>query len=62
MQNPAPAAVTGLEVIGGFGSVMIKFDEPKDLDWEGTLVYMSDKSGVKAGRKPSSMTVQTASS
>jgi|GEM_PF-3565158 len=49
VQNPAPAAVTGLEVMGGFGSIMIKFDEPKDLDWEGTLVYMSDKSGVKAG-------------
>jgi predicted phage tail protein len=49
VQNPAPAAVTGLEVIGGYGSIFVKFNEPTDLDWAGTLVYMSETSGVAAG-------------
>jgi predicted phage tail protein len=48
VQNPAPAAVTGLEIIGGYGSIFIKFDEPKDLDWEGTLVWMSETTGKAA--------------
>jgi predicted phage tail protein len=49
VQNPAPAAVTGLEVIGGYGSIFIKFDAPKDLDWAGTLVWMSEQTGTPAG-------------
>lgn len=48
VQNPAPAAVTGLEVLGGYGTIMVKFDEPADLDWAGTLVWMSAVSGTPA--------------
>lgn len=49
VQNPAPERVTGLEVIGGYGSIFIKFDRPKDLDYEGSIVWMSTVTGTAAG-------------
>lgn len=45
VSNPAPAQVTGLEVLGGYGSIFVKFDAPSDLDFAGTLVWMSETSG-----------------
>ncbi len=48
VSNPAPAAVTGLEITGGYAAIFIKYNQPEDLDWEGTLVWMSDKSGTAA--------------
>jgi predicted phage tail protein len=46
--NPAPDRVTGLEVLGGYGSIFVKFDKPKDLDYEGAIVWMSEVTGVPA--------------
>jgi predicted phage tail protein len=47
VSNPAPAQVTSLEVLGGYGSIFIKFDQPTDLDFAGSLVWMSDTSGTE---------------
>lgn len=37
--NPAPAALTGIFVVAGIGSVKITYNLPTDTDYRGTLVW-----------------------
>jgi predicted phage tail protein len=49
VSNPAPAQVTGLVAEGGYGSIFLSFDKPTDLDYEGTIVWMSETGGFVPG-------------
>lgn len=43
--NPAPAALTGIGVVSGIGSVKISFNLPTETDFKGVLVWRSTTTG-----------------
>lgn len=43
--NPAPAQPVGLEITPGYAIFFVEYARPSDLDFEGTLIWASDKSG-----------------
>lgn len=45
LSNPAPGALTGVTVYAGVKSVVITYDRPNDLDFEGILVCMDTTQG-----------------
>lgn len=49
VQNSPPALPLALRVTPGFEVVFIEFERPTDPDFQGTLIWMSDKSGFEPG-------------
>lgn len=49
VENPAPAQPTNLSVQAGYASIFVSFDRPTDLDFEGSLIWVSDTSGFTPG-------------
>ncbi|WP_051331769.1 host specificity factor TipJ family phage tail protein [Methylocaldum szegediense] len=45
LSNPAPGPLTGVSVYAGVKSVVITYDRPADLDFEGVLVCMDTTQG-----------------
>lgn len=49
VENPAPAQPTNLSVQAGYASIFVSFDRPTDLDFEGSLIWVSDTTGFVPG-------------
>lgn len=43
--NPVPDVPTGISVVGGYDTTYINFNRPRDTDYEGVQVYLSQTSG-----------------
>ena len=49
VSNPAPALPLALRIVPGFEIVFVEFERPTDLDFLGTMIWMSDTSGFLPG-------------
>lgn len=45
VSNPAPGLPTGVSFTAKFQSFTVNYTKPKDLDWSGMLIWVSDTSG-----------------
>lgn len=45
VSNPAPVLPTGVLIVGGLGTISFQCDEPSELDWAGTKLWISTESG-----------------
>lgn len=45
VSNPAPSLPTGVSIVGGLGTVGFQCNEPSELDWAGTKIWLSTETG-----------------
>ncbi len=49
ISNPVPAAVSGLSLTAGLGQAILGWNAPAELDYRGTLIWVSPTSGFSPG-------------